>query len=192
MDEKTWNEMKELVQQIEPDEEAKERILGNLHSEKYKKSRAEMRYMLVAVAAAVICIIAAGVLAGIFQKNQNGLTVYAASLGEDEWMVLSVGEKKQLQKSNETAWGYVFRLETSDESEYYCIKSGATVGVDFIYNDENTIEWYVHDDEEYDFPEHMETDMIVYITGENGEQKGKYILTLMKEGKECYVELKNE
>lgn len=187
MDEKIWKQMKEMICRIEPDEEAKTRILKNLHGKRRKKTGNRMFY--VAAAAALICILAVNGLNGAFQRNQVGIKVYAASMGEDEWMELSVGEKKQLQKTEETC-GYTFRVELTDGQGKVRTETAAGENSNVSVSG-NTIAWKTDQDTAYGKQEPDKKSVPVYVT-KDGKQVGEYVVVLTEEGGTCCVELQGK
>ncbi len=193
MDENRFERFRELVGQIEPAEDAKERILENVIYRKRKKVHKLIKYTATAVAAVFICIIVINMNSYKGDETQGGLNVYATELDEDEWLVLPEGEKRQLSGPVETGWGYQFRLELPENTDYFYTRSGgAFIGLDLVYVANNTIQWYVHDDSEYDFPDYMESELIIFLADEEDNRIGRYRLILSKEGDACFVELVNE
>lgn len=193
MDENRFERFKELVGQIEPTEDAKERILENVIYKKSRKVYKLIKYMATAAAAVFICIIVINMNPYKGDENQGGLTVYATELDEENWLVLPEGEKRQLSGPVETGWGYQFRLELPEDTDYfYTLSAGTSIGIDWIYFSNNTIRWYVHDDSEYDFPDYMESELIIFLADEEGNRIGRYRLILSKEGDACFAELVNE
>lgn len=193
MDENRYGRFRELVNEIKPTADAKGRILENVIYRKRKKAYKYVKCAAAAVAAVLIC--AAVINSGFYKEaeNQNGLNVYASELDGEDWLVLPEGEKRQLSGSIETGWGYQFRLELPEETDYVYTKSGGTcVGLDWIYIYNATIQWFVHDDSEYDFPDYMESELIIYLADEEGNPKGQYRLILSKEKDACFAELVDE
>lgn len=193
MDENRLERFRELICQIEPAEDAKERILENVIYRKRKKVHKLIKYMATAAAAVFICIIVIFMNSYKGDENQSGLNVYASELDGDNWLVLPEGEKRQLSGPVETGWGYQFRLELPKDTDYfYTLSGGAFIGIDWISFSNNAIRWYVHDDSEYDFPDYMESELIIYLADEEGNRIGRYRLILSKEGDACFAELVNE
>lgn len=193
MDENRFERFKELVGQIEPTEDAKERILENVIYKKSRKVHKLIKYMATAAAAVFICIIVINMNFYKEDGNQSGFNVYATELDEENWLVLPEGEKRQLSGPVEEGWGYQFRLELPKDTDYfYTLSAGTSIGIDWIYFSNNTIRWYVHDDSEYDFPDYMESELIIFLADEEGNRIGRYRLILSKEGDACFVELVNE
>lgn len=193
MDENRFERFRELVGQIEPAENAKERILENVIYRKRKKVHKLIKYTATAAAAVFICIIVIFMNSYKEDENQSGLNVYASELDGDNWLVLPEGEKRQLSGPVETGWGYQFRLELPKDTDYfYTLSGGTSIGIDWIYFSNNTIRWYVHDDSEYDFPDYMESELTIFLADEEGNRIGRYRLILSKEGDACFVELINE
>lgn len=193
MDENRFERFRELVNQIEPSEDAKGRILENVIYKKRRKVNKAVKYGIAAAAAVFICVIA--INPGFYKETENksGLNVYASELDGDNWLVLPEGEKRQLSGPIETGWGYQFRLEKPKGIAYtYTKTSGTSVGIDWIYFSENVIRWHVQDDSEYDFPEHLESELIIYLADDEENTVGRYRLILSKEGDTCFAELVNE
>lgn len=193
MDENRFERFRELVHQIEPSEDAKGHILENVIYRKRRNVYKFIKYAAVAAVAVFIC--AAAVNSGLYKEieSQSGLNVYASELDEEDWLVLPKGERRQLVGSIETGWGYQFRLELPEETDYIYTRSGGTcVGLDWVYVTSNTIQWFVHDDSEYDFPDYMESELIIYLSDEEGNKIGQYRLILSKEEDACFVELVDE
>lgn len=191
MDENRFERLKELMGQIQPEKDAKSRILENII---YRKRRKGSKLIKYAVAAAVfICI-----LAGVWEMNSAGrdhigLNVYASELDKDNWMKLPVGEKRQLSSSNETNFGgYTFSIEIPDGYECYYRDLGVMIGLDYIYHNGNVITWCVRDDGEFDFPDYMDTEMLMYLTDKEGNKAGKYRIVMSRENGRYYVELLDE
>lgn len=193
MDENRLERFRELICQIEPAEDAKERILENVIYRKRKKLHKLIKYMATAAAAVFICIIVIYMNSYKEDENQSGLNVYASELDGDNWLVLPEGEKRQLSGPVETGWGYQFRLELPKDTDYfYTLSGGTSIGIDWIYFSNNTIRWFVHDDSEYDFPDYMESELIIFLADEEGNRIGRYRLILSREGDACFAELVNE
>ena len=193
MDENRFERFRELVNRIEPAEDAKERILENVIYRKKRKGNKLIKYTAVAAAAVFICIIAINTDFYKGDESQSGLYVYASELGGDDWLVLPEGEKRQLSCSVETRWGYQFKLEKPEGIAYtYTKTAGTSIGIDWIYFSENVIRWHVYDDSEYDFPEHLESELIIYLADDEENTVGRYRLILSKEGDICFAELVNE
>lgn len=66
------------------------------------------------------------------------------------------------------------------------------IGLDYISHNDNVIIWYVHDDGEFDFPDYMDTDLLLYLTDKDGNKAGKYRLIMSRENGRYYVELLDE
>ncbi len=193
MDENRFERFRELVNRIEPAEDVKERILENVIYRKRRKVNKLIKYTTVAAAAVFICIIAIYMNSYKGEESQSGLNVYASELDGDNWLVLPEGEKRQLSGPVETGWGYQFRLELPKDTDYFYTLSGGTcIGIDWIYCSNNTIRWHVYDDSEYDFPDYMESELIIYLADEEDNRIGRYRLILSKEGDACFAELVNE
>lgn len=192
MDENRYGRFRELVNEIEPSEDAKGRILENVI---YRKRKKVFKYVKYAAAAAAAILICAAVINGGFYKEaeeQKGVNVYASELDGEDWLVLPEGEKRQLSGSNETGWGYTFLLEIPEGQNWFYTQSGVSIGVDWVYISGNEIRWFVHDDSGYDFPDHMESEMTIYLTDNEGNKTGRYRLILSKEEDACFVKLVNE
>ena len=126
-------------------------------------------------------------------ENQGGLNVYATELDEENWLVLPEGEKRQLSGSVETGWGYQFKVEFPEETDYaYTQSSGGFIGLDMVYVANNTVQWYVHDDSGYDFPDYMESELLILLADSEGNRIGRYRLIVSREGDACFAELVNE
>lgn len=192
MDENRYERFRELVNEIEPAEDAKGRILENVIYRKRKKVYRYVKYAAAAVAAVLIC--AAVINSGLYKEmeDQNGLNVYASELDGEDWLVLPEGEKRQLSGSNKTGWGYTFMLEIPEGVNWFYTQSGVSIGVDWVYITGNEIWWVVHDDSGYDFPDHMESELVIYLTDDEGNKTGRYRLILSKEEDACFVKLVNE
>lgn len=193
MDENRLKRLGELVNGIEPAKDAKERILENVKYRKKRKFNKYIKYAVAAAAAIFICI--AAVNTEFYKKDgdQNGLNVYASELDGNEWLALPEGEKRQLSGTNETGWGYTFLVEIPEGIDYfYSQQSGVSIGVDWVHVDGNKVQWFVHDDSGFDFPEHMESSLVIYLNDDEGNRTGRYRLILTKEEDACYVELVNE
>ena len=193
MDDDRFERIKEMIGQIEPKKDFKERIFENIKYRKRGKGSKLIKYAIAAAAAVFICS-----LAGIWEmrfagKEQVGLNVYASEMDQDNWMKLPVGEKRQLSSSNETRFGgYTFSLEVPDGYECYYRDVGTMIGLDYISHNDNVIIWYVHDDGEFDFPDYMDTDLLLYLTDKDGNKAGKYRLLMSRENGRYYVELLDE
>lgn len=193
MDENRFERFRELVGRIEPTKDAKERILENVIYRKRKKAHKLIKYTATAAAAVFICVTAIYMSSYKGDENQSGLNVYATELDGDSWLVLPEGEKRQLSGPVETGWGYQFKLELPENTDYFYTRSGgASIGIDWIYFSNNTIRWYVNDDSEYDFPDYMESELIIFLADEEGNRIGRYRLIVSKEGDACFAELVNE
>lgn len=194
MDENRLKRLRELVDGIELAEDEKGLILENVKYRKKGKFNKYIKYAAAAAAAVVlVCLAAANT--EFYKKggDQNGLTVYASELNGEEWLALSEGERRQLSGTNETGWGYTFLVEIPEEVNYYYSQQpGVTIGVDWVYVEGNQVRWVVHDDSGFDFPEHMESSLVIYLADDNGNRTGRYRLILTKEEDACYVELINE
>lgn len=192
MDENRLERLGELVSQIELTKDAKERILENVIYRKRRKFSKSLKY----VAAAAVVFICAFALNPGFYKNketQSTLTVYASELNEENWMALPPGEKRQLSDSVETGWGYEFKLEVPKGAGYtYTKNNAATIGIDWVYFSDNVIKWHVHDDSEFDFPEHLESDIVIYVDDGEGNKIGQWRLILSREEDARFVELVDE
>ena len=77
MDENRFERFKELVGQIEPTEDAKERILENVIYKKSRKVHKLIKYMATAAAAVFICIIVINMSSYKGDENQGRLHLYA-------------------------------------------------------------------------------------------------------------------
>ena len=95
MDENRFERIRELVNEIEPAEDAKGRILENVTYRKRKKVYRYVKYAAAAVAAVLIC--AAVINSGFYKEaeNQNGLNVYASELDGEDWLVLPEGRSEE-------------------------------------------------------------------------------------------------
>ena len=193
MDENRFEHIRELINQIEPTVDVKERILENVIYRKRRKEHKLIKYTAAAVAAVFICIMVIYMDSYKETGNREGLNVYATELDEDNWLVLPEGEKRQLSGFVETGWGYQFKIEFPEEADYaYTQSSGGFIGLDLVYVANNTVQWYVHDDGGYDFPDYMESELLILLADSEGNRIGRYRLILSKEGDACFVELINE
>lgn len=192
MDENRVERFKELVNQIEVAEDVKERIRESVI---YRKRRKGTKVLKYAAAAAVIFICVFALNPGFYKNEprQGELNVYASELDGDDWMVLPPGEKRQLSSSVETGWGYRFKLEVPEGDGYiYTRTTGTTIGIEWVYLYEDVIWWHVEDDSEWNFPEHMESDLVIYVGDSEGNRIGQWRLIVSREGDARFAELVDE